>query len=265
MDLSNKILTDMQLAVKKGAEVLDHYFGRALVVEKKFKAGLVTQADRESESVITETLSHMGYDFEMVGEESFGQNMWEPHSEKPYWILDPLDGTTNFVHGFPVFAISLALYQKGRVQIGVVLAPKMGRDGELYTAIRGQGAYLNQTKLNVSSCVRIDEAFLATGFFSEDEAQLQEQLLIFGKLVRKARAIRRAGAAAYDLALVARGTFDAFWEKGLKPWDTAAGYLLVEEAGGLVTNYEGAPFHPSSHSILAGNPKLIKSIQSEML
>jgi len=252
----------MLLAVKKGEEVLNYYFGRVLQVEKKLKAGFVTQADREAEVAITQALQAFGYDFDMLGEESFQEKKWEPSSfSKPCWVLDPLDGTTNFIHGFPVFAISLALYLKNRSEIGIVFAPKMG-SGELYTAIRGQGAYWQGNRLKSSELERSEDGFLATGFFAEDEGQLREQLPVFEKLVRKSRAIRRAGAAAYDLALVARGTFDAFWEQGLKPWDTAAGYLLVEEAGGLVETYRGRPFNPKYNSIVAGAPNLVKEIQS---
>lgn len=261
MDRSNKILDDMLLATKMGEEVLNHYFGRVLKIEKKLKAGLVTQADRESEDVITKKLVQLGYDFKMLGEESYSGSGWDClESEEPCWILDPLDGTTNFVHGFPVFAISLALYSNKRTQVAVISAPRMD-GGEVYTAIRGQGAFFRQSRLSVSQNQVTEDSFLATGFYAEDEAQLKEQLPVFEKLVRQSRAIRRAGAAAYDLALVARGTFDAFWEQGLKPWDTAAGSLLVEEAGGVVETYRGQVFNPKYNSIVSGSSALVKEIQ----
>jgi len=261
MNLSNKILDDMLLAAQKGQEVLNHYFGRVLKIEKKHKAGLVTEADRESEDAITNALHSLGYDYKILGEESYTGQGWEQlRIDEPCWIVDPLDGTTNFIHGFPVFAISIAFYQNGQTQAGLVLAPKMGQ-GELYTALRGQGAFYNGHQIKVSQSSTLSEAFLATGFFAEDEDQLNEQLPAFERLLRKARAIRRAGAAAYDLALVARGTFDAFWEQGLKPWDTAAGSLLVEEAGGIVQTYRGKSFHPQYNSIVAGAYPIVREVQ----
>jgi myo-inositol-1(or 4)-monophosphatase len=272
MNPSNKILDHMLLAIQKGEEVLNHYFGRVLTIDKKDKAGLVTQADRESETVITQALKNFGYPFAMLGEESYYEQQKKEilssylDSSEPCWILDPLDGTTNFVHGFPVFAISLALYHKGETRIAVVSAPKMGalQAPEVYTAIQGQGAFCSGVPLVASSLSLMKEAFLATGFFAEDSDQLKEQLPIFQEVLPQCRGIRRAGAAAYDLALVARGTFDAFWERGLKPWDTAAGTLLVREAGGVVETYKGLPFHPGYNSIVAGSSPLVSHLQGIM-
>lgn len=258
----NRILLDMQKAALQGEDVLNAYFGRVLKIEKKLKAGLVTQADRESEQVIESALRSFGYDFLFLGEESFQEGRMDfLESDRPCWILDPLDGTTNFVHGFPVFAISLALYHKGQIQVGLVNAPKMGSQGERYWAVHGQGAFFNGEPIRVSEQTNMEDAFLATGFFAEDEEQLREQLPIFENLVRRSRAIRRAGAAAYDLALVARGVFDAFWERGLKPWDTAAGSLLVQEAGGQVQSYRQKSYHPGLNSVVAGNTALVTEIQ----
>lgn len=261
-----ELINNMKKAVILGQEVLNHYYGQVLQVEHKYKAGLVTQADRESESVITQALKNLGYNFNLLGEESATAESFRflDHRAEPCWILDPLDGTTNFVHGFPVFAISLALYQEGQILAGLVQAPKMGNQGETYWAVKNQGAYLNETKLKINHQHQINDSFVATGFFAEDEEQLQEQLPIFSTLVRETRAIRRAGAAAYDLALVARGTFDAFWERGLKPWDTAAGALLVTEAGGLVQSYKGQFYHPKLNSVIAGNTQLVQIIQNKI-
>lgn len=260
------LIEKMKKAVLIGEEVLNHYFGQVLQVDHKHKAGLVTQADRESEYAITQALKDLGYDFNTLGEESATEESFQylDRREEPCWILDPLDGTTNYVHGFPVFAISLALYQGGQILAGIVQAPKMGVGGEVYWAVKGLGAYLNEQKLQVNQQQQINDSFVATGFFADDEEQLQEQLPIFSNLVRETRAIRRAGAAAYDLALVARGTFDAFWERGLKPWDTAAGALLVSEAGGLVQSYKGLAYHPKLNSVVAGNSKLITTIQQKI-
>lgn len=263
---NQELIEKMKKAVLAGQDVLNHYFGKVLQVDHKYKAGLVTQADRESEDAIVKSLRDLGYDFNVLGEESATEASFKylDQRDEPCWILDPLDGTTNYVHGFPVFAISLALYQGGQVLAGIVQAPKMGADGEVYWALKGQGSFLNGQPLMVNQHHQIQDSFVATGFFPEDEDQLQEQLPIFSALVRETRAVRRAGAAAYDLALVARGTFDAFWERGLKPWDTAAGALLVTEAGGFIQSYKGLAYHPKYNSVVAGNEQLVLTIQNKI-
>lgn len=252
-------------ASRLGREVLLHYFGRLEHIEEKFQAGLVSEADKESERVVSEHLRRSFPEIDFLGEESAGDlTRVQSSSPRGRWILDPLDGTTNYIHRFPVFAVSLALEFRGELQVAVIDAPLMG-GGEVYTAVRGQGARLNGRPIRVSGTGRLQDAFLATGFISEIEDNLIEQLGVFSKIVRKARAVRRAGAAAYDLALVARGVFDGYWEKGLKPWDSAAGVLLVREAGGVVTTYRGEPYHPFRNSIVAGNPAVARELSGELL
>jgi myo-inositol-1(or 4)-monophosphatase len=245
-------------AARKGREVLLHYFGRLEQVEEKFQAGIVSEADKESEKVIFSELKKTFPEAEFLGEESSvdGYSFRTP-SEKGRWIIDPLDGTTNYVHRFPIFCISMGYEFQGQMQLAVIDVPLLG---EVYTAIRGHGAFINGRPLKTSKTTQLKDSLLATGFFGQDEKQLAEQMPIFSQLVRQTRGVRRPGAAAYDLAMVARGVFDAFWERGIKPWDAAAGILLVEEAGGIVSTYRGEKYHPYKNSILASNGPLHNEI-----
>lgn len=252
-------------AVSLGREVLLNYFGNLEHVEEKFQAGLVSEADKESERVIAEHLKKNFPAIEFLGEETFfakstpGAKVQQtPAGAVGRWILDPLDGTTNYIHRFPIFCISLGLEIHGQIQLAVIDVPMLK---ETYTAIRGQGAYVNGRRLQVSQTKEIPKALLATGFVSEHEHVIAEQLKIFDEMVRKCRGVRRPGAAAYDLAQVARGVFDGYWERNIQPWDAAAGILLVEEAGGIVETYRGEPYNPYKNSIVAGNKDLVHGIQ----
>lgn len=246
-------------AAKLGREVLLHYFGRLEKIEEKFQAGLVSEADKESEKVIFEYLRKNFPGDEFLGEESAGDltnvQPTEKGSGRGRWIVDPLDGTTNYVHQFPIFCVSIGYEVDGVMQVAVIDMPMLG---EVYTAVRGCGAFVNGKPLRVSQTADFHNSLLATGFFSEHEENLKEQMDIFSHLVRKARGVRRAGAAAYDLAQVARGVFDGYWEKNIKPWDAAAGILLVREAGGSVLTYRGEEYNPYHNSIIAANPTLTK-------
>ena len=249
-------------AVRSGREVLLDYFGKLQHVNEKKQAGLVSEADLASEAVIRTFLQKNYPDFEFLGEEmAFKEKRQDFHSKRknapPRWILDPLDGTTNYVHSFPIFCISLGLEVDGEIVLGIIDVPMLNRT---YHAQKGDGAYCNDTRLHVSERKGIRNSLLATGFFADDPRALDEQLKIFSNLVSLARGVRRAGAAAYDLCMVAEGVFDAFWEKGLKPWDTAAGTLLVQEAGGLVTNYDGKPFSIYDDSILASSKTIYEEV-----
>lgn len=248
-------------ACRAGRAVLLDHFGRLEKVESKFQAGLVSEADRGSEAEIIRVLREAFPTSEFLAEESFhdGTKVGAGRAtEKWRWILDPLDGTTNYVHRFPIFCISLALEVQGDLRVAIIDVPMLG---ETYTAIRGGGAYVNGKPLKVAANAKVSDSLLATGFFAEDKPALQEQLRVFSSLVGEARGVRRAGAAAYDLCQVAAGVFDGFWERNLKPWDTAAGQLLVEEAGGLVITYEGEEHDPYKTSVIAGNPEIAREIQ----
>lgn len=245
-----------QQAARAGREVVMKYFGQLKKVQEKHQAGLVSEADVESEKVITQELNKAFPDIGVLGEEGAYLNK-KNEVEATTWIVDPLDGTTNYVHQFPIFCISIGLQVKGELVAGVVDVPMLNKT---YTAAKGRGAFANGERIHVSNRATIGEALLATGFIPDNVVALKEQLRIFSDLVFEARGIRRAGAAAYDLCLVAEGVFDAFWEKNLKPWDSAAGVVLVREAGGVVWTYAGQDYKVTDDSVLAGNPLLCSAI-----
>lgn len=260
------VLSQAIKAVSLGREVLLNYFGNLEHVEEKFQAGLVSEADKESERVIASHLKKNFPKIEFLGEESFAANsapgakvQVPPAGPEGRWILDPLDGTTNYVHRFPIFCISLGLEVNGQMQLAVIDVPILK---ETYTAIRGQGAFVNGRPLHISKTNDLRKALLATGFVAEHESVISEQLRIFDSMVRQCRGVRRPGAAAFDLAQVARGVFDGYWERNIQPWDAAAGILLVEEAGGIVQTYRGTTYDPYKNSIVAGNPEIVKQIQA---
>lgn len=249
-------------AARAGREVLLNYFGKIKLIEKKFQAGLVSEADKMSEQAVVHSLLQQFPNDLILGEESYteeGYNAQVPSGVRR-WIIDPLDGTTNYIHQFPVFAVSIGLEVNGKIKVGVIDVPMLN---EVYTAVEGKGAYLNGQRLQVSSCHDMSDSFLSTGFFAEQESVIKEQLGLFDTIVRKCRAVRRPGAAAYDLALVAKGVFDGFWERGLKPWDSAAGILLVKEAGGVVKTFQGDSYHHFNKSLVAGNAFVVDQIIQE--
>ncbi|MGE0761695.1 MAG: inositol monophosphatase [Bdellovibrionales bacterium] len=241
-----------QSAARLGRQVLLDYFGRLTKVSEKFQAGLVSEADVASEKVIQAELQKL-YPASFLGEESSADKVSGWPTAGNWWIVDPLDGTTNYVHRFPVFCISIGLMWQGELVLGLVDMPMLNTT---YTATKGGGAFRDDQPIQVSTREKIRDTLLATGFFRDEPHVLREQLKIFEKLVFEARGIRRAGAAAYDLCLVAEGVFDSFWEKNLKPWDTAAGTVLVREAGGVVTDYKGQPYQVGAGSILASSQVL---------
>jgi myo-inositol-1(or 4)-monophosphatase len=259
----HQILSSAKKASKLGREVLMDYYGRLSRVKEKELAGLVTEADLESEKAITEYLLKEYPTFEILGEEGFSLEnrglVKRPQSlpQSPCWVIDPLDGTTNYVHSFPVFCISIGLVVDEQVVLGVVEAPVLN---QVFTAIRGEGAFLNDLPIKVSSRNELKDSLLATGFFAQNKTLLEEQITLFKKVIDTTRGVRRAGAAAYDLCMVASGVFEGFWEKNLMPWDTAAGSLLVHEAGGRVSDFDGVPYHPLQSSILAANPRIHEKI-----
>lgn len=255
------VLETAHLAADAGAKVLMDYFGKLHHVSEKHLAGLVSEADVESEKVIQQILQK-AVPAQFLGEESFkiGPGGWPTSGD--WWIVDPLDGTTNYVHRFPIFCISIGLMWQGELVFGMVDVPMLKHR---YWATRGRGAFRNGSPIKVSEKTSVRDSLLATGFFRDQPIALKQQLEIFSKLVYEARGIRRAGAAAYDLCLVAEGVFEGFWEKNLNPWDTAAGVVLVREAGGQVTTYEGREYNIALDSLIATNGQLhqtlLKSIQ----
>lgn len=260
IDLEQALGTAIK-ACRLGREVLLKYFGNLEHVESKFQAGLVSEADKESEKTIAAHLKKYFPDVEFLGEESFADGakvQWDNQHQGARWILDPLDGTTNYIHRFPIFCISLALEYDGKIQLAVIDVPMLN---ETYTAIRGKGAFVNGKRLKISECNKFENALLATGFVAEHENIISEQLDVFSTIVRECRGVRRPGAAAYDLCQVARGVFDGYWERNIQPWDAAAGILLVEEAGGVIRTYRNAEYSPYKNSIVAGNAFVVGELQ----
>lgn len=259
------ILFTAKQAAKSGEKILLDYFGNLSSVGKKELAGLVTEADLKSERAVVETIKAQFPDHEILGEEGAflaQKSGFEPSPAGTHrWVIDPLDGTTNYVHGFPIFCVSIGYEVGGDTQMGLISVPMLN---QVFWAVKGQGAFLNGKPIQVSQRHVLEEALLATGFFSENKQALKEQLEIFNHFVGQARGVRRSGSAAYDLCMVASGVFDVFWEKNLSPWDTSAGALLVQEAGGIVTSYNNQDYNPYLNSILAANNELHKIIQPEL-
>ena len=223
-----------------------------LEIEKKSPNDFVTQVDRQAEQRIIETLLKAFPDHSILAEESGQQG------ESEYqWIIDPLDGTTNFLHGFPHFAVSIALSHKGKIIQAVIYDPMKQ---ELFTASKGAGATLNNRRIRVTKPVSIQGALLGTGFPFRAKQHLPAFQSMFADFFNQAGDIRRAGSAALDLAYVAAGRLDAFWEIGLKPWDMAAGSLIIREAGGLVGDFSGNDRYFETGNIVAGNPKIFTDL-----
>ena len=242
-----------EIAQEAGA-LLRRYFERGVATEYKGDVDLVTEADRASERLITERLSAAFPDHGIYGEEGVRQRV-----ESDYrWYVDPLDGTTNFAHGFPVFCVSLGLEhrpaglpagQDGTLVAGVIYDPT--RD-DLFVAEKGQGAWRNGSRIHVSATKHLAEALLATGFPSR-KRHVSPNIHFYQEFTLRSHGVRRAGSAALDLAYTACGRLDGFWEFHLNPWDTAAGALLVLEAGGAITRFDGEPFRLDSGEVLASN------------
>ena len=233
--------------IQRGARDLDR-----LTVTSKGPKDFVSEVDKAAEATIVDTLLEAYPDHGILAEEgSVNSKVKNPES---IWIIDPLDGTTNFLHGLPQYCVSIALQHKGVMTQAVVYDPTRN---DLYTATRGAGAYLNDRRLRVSKRIRMDEALVATGFPFRDGSLVEMYLGMMRDMIHKTAGIRRAGAAALDLAHVAAGYYEGFWEVGLSPWDMAAGSLLVIEAGGLVTDLEGEDDFLSSGRIVAAAPKIL--------
>jgi len=224
-----------------------------LDVSTKAENDFVSDVDVRAENAIIETIQKSYPDHAILAEES-GEHTG---NEDYLWIIDPLDGTTNFLHGFPQFAVSIAVKHKGRLEHAVVYDPLRQ---ELFSASRGDGAMLNNRRLRVSNRNSLDGALLGTGFPFKQQQHLDAYLGMFKALFPMTSGIRRAGSAALDLAWVAAGRMDGFWEIGLQPWDMAAGSLLIQEAGGLVGDFSGGGDHLKSGNVVAANPKLFKAI-----
>ena len=234
-------------AARRAGPLLVRYMGRPSTVETKSSAiDLVTEVDRASEQMLHRAIHRHFPDHGFQGEERTRTNPAAPYQ----WIVDPLDGTMNFVHGVPAFAISIGLLHRGRPVMGVIYDPTRR---EAFTAIKGQGAYLNGTRIHASRIRRIGESLLSTGFSSRFRDNPTPFLKWFTAFQLRAQAVRRVGSTAISLAYVACGRQDGFYEQDLSPWDIAAGILLVQEAGGRVTNFHGRPPKLEEGQLVASN------------
>jgi len=215
----------------------------------KESLGMVLQIDRQSEAMIISRIKSVHPDHDFLAEESGGADV----SSRYRWIIDPLDGTVNYTHGVKTFCVSIGLEVNGEVVLGVIYDPNLD---ELYTAEKGEGAFLNGNPIHVSSASRLIDSLLVTGFpynIKENPYNVREH---FNNFLFEAQGIRRIGSAALDLCYVAAGRFDGYWEVTLSPWDLAAGYLIVHEAGGVVTDFTGAPTTIYRPNVLASNGKI---------
>ncbi len=242
--MSSYLETAVEIAREAGA-LLAHYFERRVSFELKGEFDLVTEADRASEKLIVERLRLHFPAHGIVAEEGGGHSS----SSEYRWYVDPLDGTTNFAHTFPIFNVTLALEQAGEMLVGVVFDPIRQ---EMFSAERGSGAYLNNRRIRVSKVGFLEDSLLCTGFPSR-RRHLNVNVHFYHQLAMATHGVRRTGSAAIDLAWVACGRLDGFWEFGLNPWDMAAGCLLVTEAGGKVSDMKGQPHYLTSPHLLADN------------
>ncbi|MFA6916460.1 MAG: inositol monophosphatase family protein [Parachlamydiales bacterium] len=238
-------------AAKEGAVHLKKYWGRLKSIRQKTShSDLVTEADEASENAIKEVLLRNFPSDGILAEESGG-----PRKDIPerLWVIDPLDGTTNYTHQYPMFAISIALLWKGSPVVGVVYNPIMD---ELFSARLNGGAFLNGQKINVSTVPDLEHSLLATGFSYDRRVNPENNYAPFCLLTHLCHGVRRSGSACIDLAYVAAGRLEGYWERGLQPWDVASGTLLVQEAGGHLTGYKGVPLDIFSGRVVATNKQI---------
>ena len=240
-------------AAYKGAGVLNSYFGKISNFNKKGAIDLVTEADTVSEEMIIKTIRNTFPEHAILAEES---GFVEGDSDFQ-WIIDPLDGTTNFAHNLNVFANSIAFAFKGKIVFGIVLIPA---SNELFEATAGNGATLNGRPIGVSAVSEVSESLLVTGFPYDFKAILDPILTRFSNCLNASQGVRRLGSAAIDLCFVACGRFEGFWEQHLQPWDTAAGFLIAKEAGADVTDFSNQPFTMHKKEILATNGRIHKEM-----
>jgi myo-inositol-1(or 4)-monophosphatase len=243
------------MAARRAGAVLGRNFNKRdkLTVEMKGHSDFVSSADIAAERAIIDVIHKHYPDHAILAEESGAQG-----DSDHVWIIDPLDGTTNYLHGFPVFAVSIGLQINGRLEHAVVYDPMRE---ELFTASRGQGAQLDEHKIRVSGIKDLDRALVGTGFpVRQADREMSPYLAMLGKVVKNTSGVRRPGAAALDLCYVACGRLDAFWETGLQPWDLAAGTLILREAGGIISALDGGENHMVTGHVLAGTPRIYKGL-----
>ena len=235
-------------AARDAGRILRDRYGNVQQIKYKGEVDIVTDVDEASERLIVDRIHQYFPDHQILGEES-GSSRSPDTGSNHRWIIDPLDGTTNFAHGYPFFCVSIGLEVAGEMQLGAVYAPVFD---ELFVAERGVGAFLNGRRISVSKTDSLIRSLMATGF-NYDRELARENLQHWERLTVRTQALRRDGSSALNLCFVAAGRFDAYWEIGLKPWDLAAGSLMVREAGGQVTNFAGEPHQMSHRNLLSSN------------
>lgn len=239
-------------SAKEAGHFLLHKFASesTLTIDTKAINDFVTDVDRESEKMIVSRLTEEFPEYGIMAEET---DVTLEHSDAPYWIIDPLDGTTNFIHSYPMFCVCIALYRNNDPLVGVVYDPV--RD-ELFSASSGGGAYVNDTPISVSRRLKMKDSLIGTGFPFRNFPIIDKYYECFSQILRNCRGIRRAGAAGIDLAYVACARLDGFWEHGLQPWDLAAGALLILEAGGRLTDFLGGADYLFGRTCIASNSRI---------
>ena len=246
----------IEVAIESGRHAL---LAKEKAVEISCKGAfnnLVTNVDKECEKIIVDKIIQKFPTHSILAEES-GEQL---SSSEIKWVIDPIDGTTNYAHGIPIFSTSIGVWVEGEIRVGVVYDPSKD---ELFSASKGEGAYLNKSQIQVSKVGEVERSLIATGFPYDLKKKIQN-LKYFTKMLDKAQAIRRLGSASIDLCYVACGRFDGFWEFDLSPWDTAAGKILVEEAGGKVTDIDNNPFNIYCKSIVATNNTIHKKFIQDL-
>lgn len=255
----NKDLEVALKAARAGVETINGYKNKALNVQQKGFHDLVTDADLAAEKTILDVINDHFPDDEILAEETADKDTL---SKSRTWIIDPIDGTTNFAHGFPIYCVSVALWENREAKVGVVI--EVNRNEE-FTAVKGEGAFLNGEKISVSDKADPKRAFIATGFPYNDLSLIESYLKLFRHLMKELQGIRRPGAASYDLCCVACGRFDGFYEYSLHAWDVAAAALIIKEAGGKVTNWSGGSDWLFGQRIVTGNTTIHKYLLDQLI
>ena len=250
----NPMLNIAVRAARDAGKLIVRYIDRVerLPVVTKEKNDFVTEVDQNAEKLIVDTLKQAFPDHSILAEESGASG-----NSDYQWIIDPLDGTTNFLHGMPQFAVSIALKHHNKLILGVIYDPLRQ---ELFTTSQGDGAYLNNRRIRVSKQMGLNGALIGTGFPYKDFRYLDAYMDMFKEMVTKTAGVRRPGSAALDLAYLACGRIDGFWEIGLNSWDIAAGALMVREAGGIITDFSAGENYLESGNVIAGNPKVFNQM-----
>ncbi len=248
-----------KLAANEAAKIIREYrSNRSFEIELKGKNDLVTDADLASEKRIIEVIKTAFPDDHFLAEES---NTYTKLPSGRIWIIDPIDGTTNFSHGFAPYCVSIAFWEDGKSKVGVVLEVA---NNELFSALEGEGAWLNDQRVEISEINDPSKSLIATGFPYTQFDLVDPYLAVLKNLMHKTHGIRRAGAASYDLCCVAAGRFEGFYEYGLSPWDVAAGSLIIKEAGGTITDWKGGQNWLFGKRIIAGNKMIVKFLEEEI-